>query len=258
MENLKNTLIEAAKAGAERAAFYFNKKHQIINKDGVNNPVTEADKASEKAIFEVIKSAYPDHFLLSEESGEIAQDSEYKWIIDPIDGTINYAQNIPICCISIGVEKAGEMILGAVYNPFMNEFFFAEKGKGATLNDAPIHVSEQTSLEKSCLATGFPYEYIQDPNGPIPVFERFISQGIALRRLGSAALDLCWTACGRYDGFYEHRLNAWDSAAGYLIVEEAGGKVTNLSGDKYNPYQHGLIASNGLIHNTLVDIISPK
>ncbi|QES90206.1 inositol monophosphatase family protein [Rhizosphaericola mali] len=224
MENLKNTLIEAAKAGAERAAFYFNKKHQIINKDGVNNPVTEADKASEKAIFEVIKSNFPDHFLLSEESGEIAKDSEYKWIIDPIDGTINYAQNIPICCISIGVEKAGEMILGAVYNPFMNEFFLAEKGKGATLNDAPIHVSEQTSLEKSCLATGFPYEYIQDPNGPIPVFERFISQGIALRRLGSAALDLCWTACGRYDGFYEH----------------------------------GLIASNGLIHNTLVDIISPK
>jgi myo-inositol-1(or 4)-monophosphatase len=258
MENLKNTLIEAAKAGAERAAFYFNKKHDIINKDGVNNPVTEADKASEKAIFEVIKSNFPDHFLLSEESGEIAQDSEYKWIIDPIDGTINYAQNIPICCISIGVEKAGEMILGAVYNPFMNEFFFAEKGKGATLNGESIHVSEQTSLEKSCLATGFPYEYIQDPNGPIPVFERFISQGIALRRLGSAALDLCWTACGRYDGFYEHRLNAWDSAAGYLIVEEAGGKVTNLSGNKYNPYEHGLIASNGLIHNTLVDIISPK
>lgn len=258
MESIKETLYAAAKAGAAQAAFYFDKVHQIENKDGVNNPVTEADKASEKAIFEVIRQQFPDHFLLSEESGEIAQDSTYKWIIDPIDGTVNYAQGIPICCISIGVEKEGKMLMGAVYNPFMNEFFFGEKGKGAFLNDKPIHVSKQSNLDRSCLVTGFPYQYLNEPNGPLPVFERFIRKGIAVRRLGSAALDLCWTACGRFDGFYEHQLNAWDSAAGYLIVEEAGGKVTDLSGNPYSPYQPGIVASNGVLHEELVSVINGK
>ena len=258
MENIKETLIAAAKAGAAQAVYYFNKEHHIENKDGVNNPVTEADKASEKAIFQVIRHAFPNHFLLSEESGEIVQESAYKWIIDPIDGTVNYAQGIPICCISIGVEKEGKMIMGAVYNPFMNELFLGERGGGATLNGKKIQVSKQTSLEKSCLVTGFPYQYLNEPNGPLPTFERFIRKGIAVRRLGSAAIDLCWTACGRFDGFYEHQLNAWDSAAGYLIVEEAGGKVTNLKGESYSPYQPGIIASNGILHDTLVDILQGK
>ena len=220
--------------------------------------VTEADHASEKAIIDVIKLAYPGHFILSEETGEIVTDSEYKWIIDPIDGTVNFANGIPICCVSIGLEKAGQMLLGAVYNPLMNEMFFAEKGQGAFLNDKKISVSSKTEVIKSCLVTGFPYTYLDMPNGPLEVFERFIRKGIPVRRLGSAAIDLCWVAAGRFDGFYEHHLQAWDAAAGFLIVEEAGGKVTDYKGDYYSPYQPHLLATNGKIHEEMLDIINNR
>ncbi|HRH59289.1 MAG TPA: inositol monophosphatase family protein, partial [Chitinophagaceae bacterium] len=179
----------------------------------------------------------------------------YKWIIDPIDGTVNYANGIPICAVSIAIELEGKMEMGVVYNPFMNEFFFAQRGFGATLNDAQIHVSSENELLKSCMVTGFPYSYLDMPNGPLEVFARFIRKGVPVRRLGSAAIDLCWVACGRFDAFFEHKLEAWDSAAGFLIVEEAGGRVTNLHGDTYNPYQPGIVASNGLIHDQLVHAI---
>lgn len=253
---LKQTLIDAVQAGAAELQRFFNGTFKITNKEGINNPVTEADHASEKAIIEVIQKAYPDHFILTEESGEIKTNSEYKWIIDPIDGTINFSNGIPICCVSIGVEKDGEMILGAVYNPLMNEMFFAEKGKGATLNGNKIAVSSKTALSNSCLVTGFPYTYLDAPNGPLQVFEKLIRRGIPVRRLGSAALDLCWTAAGRFDGFYEHKLQAWDSAAGFLIVEEAGGKVTDFAGNRYSPYQPGLIATNGKIHEELRGVVN--
>ena len=255
---LKQTLIDAVNVGAAELQRFFNGTFKITNKEGINNPVTEADHASEKAIIDVIQKAYPDHFLLTEESGEIKTDSEYKWIIDPIDGTINFANGIPICCVSIGVEKAGEMILGAVYNPLMNEFFFAEKGMGATLNGNKISVSSKTSVINSCLVTGFPYTYLDSPNGPLQVFEKLVRQGIPVRRLGSAALDLCWTAAGRFDGFYEHKLQAWDSAAGFLIVEEAGGMVTGFDGKDYSPYQPGIVATNGKIHEELLDIVNGR
>jgi myo-inositol-1(or 4)-monophosphatase len=133
----------------------------------------------------------------------------------------------------------------------MNELFVAEKGKGATLNDKKIEVSKKDKVINSCLVTGFPYTYLDEPNGPLQVFERFIRKGIPVRRLGSAAIDLCWVACGRFDGFYEHQLQAWDSAAGFLIVEEAGGKVTQLNGAYFSPYLPGIIASNGMIHDGL-------
>ena len=244
-------------AGAEKLTYYFNNADlkTSYKAGGANDLVTEADHASDKAIIGVIHEAFPDHFILSEETGNLPSTSNTKWIIDPIDGTINYAQGIPICCVSIGVEQDGEMILGAVYNPFMNEMFWAEKGKGASLNGKSIAVSQRESLAKSCLVTGFPYTYIHDENGPLQVFDRLIKKGIPVRRLGSAAIDLCWVACGRFDGFYEHKLNAWDSAAGYLIVEEAGGKVTDLKGDGYSPYQPGIIASNAIIHNALMQVV---
>lgn len=253
---LKNTLIKATEAAGVVIKENFDKQFTISNKEGINNLVTEIDHKSEVAIFEVIKQNFPSHFILSEEAGAIAQDSEYKWIIDPIDGTVNYANGIPICCVSIGLEKSGKMIMGAVYNPFMNEFFLAERGEGATLNNQPIHVSTKTDLIKSCLVTGFPYTYLDMANGPLQVFEKFIRKGIPVRRLGSAAIDLCWVAAGRFDGFYEHKLSAWDSAAGFIIVEEAGGRVTDLSGAYYNPYQPGIIASNGLIHDELLKVVS--
>jgi myo-inositol-1(or 4)-monophosphatase len=253
---LKQTLIKAAETGAAVLKEYFNKEYTISNKEGVNNLVTEADHASEKAIFEVIREVYPDHYILSEEAGEIVQDSTYKWIIDPIDGTVNFANGIPICCVSIAVEWNGKMVMGAVYNPFINEFFFAQSGYGATLNDKKISVSNKTELIKSCLVTGFPYTYLDTPNGPLQVFDKLIRKGVPVRRLGSAAIDLCWVAAGRFDGFYEHKLQAWDSAAGFLIVEEAGGKITDFKGDYYSPYQPHIIASNGKIHDELLKVVN--
>ena len=255
---LNTILREAAEAGAAEILRFFQGSFEVSNKEGVNNLVTEADHASEKAILSVIKKAFPDHQILAEESGALEQSSDYKWIIDPIDGTVNFAQGIPLNCVSIAIEFQGSIILGAVYNPHLNEFFFAEKGKGATLNNKPIQVSKKTSTLKSCLVTGFPYTYINEPNGPIEVFERFVRKGVPVRRLGSAAIDLCWVACGRFDGFFEQKLEPWDSAAGFLIVEEAGGKVTDFKGDAFSVYQHKLIATNGLIHTEMVEVINGR
>ena len=177
---LKTTLLNAVEAGAKQLRHYFNNSDLKIS---------------------------------NKEVGEIATNSNTKWIIDPIDGTINFASGIPLCCVSIGVEQNGEMILGAVYNPFINELFFAEKGKGATLNDKKIRVSKKKEVIHSCLVTGFPYSYLDMPNGPLQVFEKLVRKGVPVRRLGSAAIDLCWVAAGRFDGFFEHSLSAWDTAA---------------------------------------------
>lgn len=256
---LKETLINATEAGAEILKYYFNSKTlKISNKEGINNLVTEADHAAEKAIMDTIREAFPDHFILSEEAGELSMASEYKWIIDPIDGTVNYAHGIPLCCVSIGLEKAGEMIMGAVYNPLLDEFFLAEKGKGATLNGEKITVSEKKEVMESCIVTGFPYVFLDMPNGPLDVFNRLIRRGVPVRRLGSAAIDLCWVASGRFDGYYEHKLNAWDSSAGSLMIQEAGGKVTDFDGNVYSPYQPRIIATNGHIHNELLDWVNDK
>jgi myo-inositol-1(or 4)-monophosphatase len=249
----KNTLLEALHAAATEIKKFDELDFAISEKEGINNLVTEVDHASEKVILDVIKKNFPDHQILSEEIGALVQDSQYKWIIDPIDGTVNFAHRIPICAISIGLEHNGKMILGGIYNPFMNEMFLTERGQGVTLNDKKVSVSKKDSVAKACLVTGFPYTYLDEPNGPLQVFDRFIRRGVPVRRLGSAAIDLAWVACGRFDGFYEHRLQAWDSAAGFLMVEEAGGKVTNLKGDEYSPYQPGIIASNGVLHDELIE-----
>lgn len=254
----KQILIDATNAGANELKRFFNGEFTISNKEGINNLVTQADFASDKAVRAVIKAAFPDHGIVSEESDEKISTSEYKWIIDPIDGTVNFANGIPICCVSIGLEFQGSMLMGAVYNPLMNEFYFAERGKGATLNDKKISVSEKKEVISSCLVTGFPYTYLDQPNGPLEVFSRLIRKGIPVRRLGSAAIDLCWVAAGRFDGFYEHKLYAWDSAAGFIIVEEAGGKVTNLKGEPYSPYEFGIVATNGKIHHELVGWVNGK
>jgi myo-inositol-1(or 4)-monophosphatase len=253
---LKQTLVKAAQEAGQLMASYFGKTFEVSNKSGINDLVTEVDKKSEALIINIIKENFPEHQILSEEVGALVQDSQYKWIIDPIDGTVNFANGIPICCVSIGVEHAGKMVLGAVYSPFLNEFFVAEKGAGAFLNDKQIYVSQQDQLIKSCMVTGFPYTYLDMPNGPLQVFEKFIRKGIPVRRLGSAAIDLCWVAAGRFDGFYEHKLAAWDSAAGFLMVEEAGGKITDFAGQYYSPYQPHLVATNGKIHDAVLQVVN--
>lgn len=252
----KNTLLKAIEAAGKRIRSFDETDFHISNKEGINNLVTEVDHAAEETIIATIKESFPGHQILSEECGELFQDSQYKWIIDPIDGTVNFAHRIPLCCVSIGLEHNGKMILGGVFNPFMNELFIAEKGQGTTLNDKKVAVSKGASVESACLVTGFPYTFLDEPNGPLEVFDRFIRRGVPVRRLGSAAIDLAWVACGRFDGFFEHKLEAWDSAAGYLLVEEAGGKVTQLDGTPYDPYKPGIIASNGIIHYELVEWVN--
>jgi myo-inositol-1(or 4)-monophosphatase len=255
---LKQTLIAAVQAGAAEILRFFNQDFRVDNKEGVNNLVTEADYASEKAIIITIRKQFPDHHIFAEESGGSVLSAGYKWIIDPIDGTVNFAHGIPLNCVSIGIEKDGDLCMGAVYNPHLNELFFAEKGKGATLNDKPIRVSNETQTSKACLVTGFPYTYINMENGPLEVFERFIRKGVPVRRLGSAAIDLCWVAAGRFDGFYEHKLEPWDSAAGVLIVQEAGGKVTDFEGNDMSIYQHRVLATNAKIHEEMLDVINNR
>jgi myo-inositol-1(or 4)-monophosphatase len=253
---LKATLLQAVQAGAAQLQHFFSRDFAISHKEGINNLVTEADHAAEKAIIGVIQSQYPDHFIVSEETGHLPTGSNIKWIIDPIDGTVNFANGIPLCCVSIGVEKDGEMVLGAVYNPLMNELFVAEKGLGATLNEKAIKVSTKADLTTSCLVTGFPYEFLDIPLGPLQIFERLLRQGIPVRRLGSAAIDLCWVAAGRFDGYYEHQLQAWDSAAGSLLVQEAGGTVTDFAGQSFSCWQPRLVATNGKIHAALVEVVN--
>ncbi len=252
---MKETLYKAAIESGKIIKEYFETKFIIESKDVISNLVTEVDKKSESKIIEVIRNEFPNHNILSEEIGALDTDSDVKWIIDPIDGTINYAHSIPICCVSIGVEKKGEIILGLVYNPMSGELFFAEKGKGAFLNDKKISVSKEYNLYKSLLVTGFPYDTSNNPYKPVKVFAEFVNSDIPIRRLGSAALDLCWTACGRFDGFWEYNLNPWDVAAGYLIMTEAGGLVSDFEGNNFSVYNKEILATNGLIHNHMLRMI---
>jgi len=256
MVGMKQVLLWATEEAGKIIQFYFNGTFKIDNKGTVNNLVTEVDKMSEDKIIEIIRKHFPDHSIISEEVGELLKPSDYQWIIDPIDGTVNFAHGIPICCVSIALKYKDDLLLGAVYNPMMKELFFAEKGKGATLNGIPINVSKKTDFKKACLVTGFPYKWPDSASHPIKVFERFVMEGLPIRRLGSAAIDLCWVACGRFDGFWEYNLSSWDVAAGYLIVQEAGGIVTNFEGDPYNVFERETLATNGFIHAEMLQAIN--
>ncbi|MEP7146189.1 MAG: inositol monophosphatase family protein [bacterium] len=253
---MKNTLIKAALEAGKILKENFGGNFKIMSKDVLSNLVTEIDKRSEDKIFEIIKKDYPGHYILSEEAGALVQDSEYKWLIDPIDGTVNYAHSIPLTCVSIALEKKGEVIMGAVYNPMSGEFFFGEKGQGAFLNDVKISVSKIDDLKRSLLVTGFPYDSSSYKPDPVAVFKKFIMLDVPVRRLGSAAMDLCWTACGRFEAFWEYNLNAWDVAAGYIILKESGGMVTNFQGGKYSVYGKEILAANNTtILNAMLDVI---
>lgn len=247
---MKETLLEAIKSAGELIHRRFSETFLVSHKDKVNDLVTEVDQASELLITEIIRRDFKDHGVIGEEYGTHDIKARYKWIIDPIDGTVNYAHGIPLCCISIGLMDGNEVIMGAVYNPMMNELFFAEKGKGAYLNDKKISVSTKSDFDRAFLVTGFPYHFPEGKN-PLNAFHRIVTKGLPVRRLGSAALDLCWVACGRFDGFWEFNLNPWDIAAGYLIVEEAGGRVTDFKDRKYTVWDKETLATNGLIHEAL-------
>jgi myo-inositol-1(or 4)-monophosphatase len=231
---------------------------QVSNKGDIDL-VTEADLAAEKLIIERINSHYPRHAILAEESGasdeSAAGKSDWKWIIDPLDGTTNYAHGYPCFCVSIAVEHAGAIEIGVVYDPTRDEMFAAERGQGATLNERPMRVSIVDNLNAAMLCTGFPYNVRERPNFARD-FVNFTMNAQAVRRDGSAALDLAYLACGRFDGFWEDGLNPWDVAAGVLLIEEAGGRVTDYRGAPLDIYTPKVLATNGRVHDAMMRLLN--
>ena len=230
---------------------------QITNKGDIDL-VTEADIAAEELIIDRIRSHYPLHGILAEESGETVQEgssrSDWKWIIDPLDGTTNYAHGYPCFCVSIALEQAGALEIGVVYDPMRNEMFAAERGQGATLNERRIKVSNVEELNRAMMCTGFPYDVRTRPDFARD-FTNFTLHAQAVRRDGSAALDLAYVACGRFDGFWEDGLNPWDIAAGAILVSEAGGRITNFQNEPLDIYTKKVVASNGLVHNAMLNLL---
>jgi myo-inositol-1(or 4)-monophosphatase len=236
----------ARQAGAILRAGY-DTEHQVGYK-GVIDLVTEVDHQSEAFLLDEVRRDFPEHHIFSEESGIIQGNAGHVWYIDPIDGTVNYAHHVPIFCVSIAYASNGVLSLGAVYDPMRDEMFLAERGKGAFLNGRPLRASSATELQRSLLVTGFPYNAWDTPQDNFANFIKFgkLTQGV--RRLGSAAIDLCYVAAGRFDGFWEIALNAWDVAAGGLIAEEAGARVTNVQGhpDYISPPQSVIACAPGI------------
>lgn len=229
-----------------------------IEKKGEIDLITEADILSENAIIETISENFPEDTMLTEEASEQGQISERLWIVDPLDGTTNFAHSFPFFAVSIALQVDKEVVLGVVYNPFMDEYFEARKGEGAFLNKKPIKVSDVKNLKESLVATGFPYSVYKDPNGIIGLFKRMIVHVQGVRRPGAASIDLCYVASGRLDGFWEEGLHPWDTAAGSLVVMEAGGIVSNYRGEGYSPFQKSIVAANPHIHPTMLDIIGAE
>jgi len=226
-----------------------------IGHKGSINIVTDVDLASERLIREAISTYYPRHEILAEEGGLSESGSEYRWIVDPLDGTTNYAHGYPIFCVSIALECKGQIVLGVVYDPMRDELFAAEHGGGAALNNRPIRVSGTAELMQGLLSTGFPYDIKTSKLTNLDHWANFAMSAQALRRDGAAALDLCYVACGRFDGFWELNLSPWDTAAGTLIVTEAGGRVTNFTGGPFSNYELQVVASNGLIHDRMIEVL---
>jgi len=227
-----------------------------IGHKGAINVVTDVDIASEQLIRDAIATHYPRHEVLAEESGLSESKSEYRWVIDPLDGTTNFTHGYPVFCVSIALERQGETILGVVYDPMRDELFAAERGGGAALNHRPIRVSKIDDLMQSLLSTGFPYNIKTSTLTNLDHWANFAMNAQAVRRDGAAAIDLCYVACGRYDGFWELNLSPWDTAAGALIVEEAGGRVTDFSGNSFSNYTPQVLASNGFIHERMIEVLA--
>ena len=226
-----------------------------ISYKGDINLVTEMDMRSERAVVERVLASFPDHGILAEEATMNRNGSGFTWIIDPLDGTTNYAHGYPCFSVSIALEREGEIILGVVYDPMRDELFSALKGEGASLNGKPIRVSTADTLIKSLLATGFPYDRKVSEKNNLVFFHDLLMASQEVRRDGSAALDLCSVACGRFDGFWELKLKPWDVAAGSLIAHEAGGRVSDLSGSGFSIHDDEILASNGRIHGQMVEIL---
>jgi len=227
-----------------------------ISHKGLIDLVTASDLKSEEFLTQEIKSRYPDDLVLAEERSYQIRDGNRIWIIDPLDGTTNFAHGFPFFAVSIALEISSIINFGVVYNPYFKEMFWAEKGKGAFLNDQPIHVSATSILRESLLATGFPYDRWEKGEFYIKEYQAFMQRSQGVRRAGSASIDLCYLAAGRFDGFFERKLKPWDTAAGSLIIDESGGSISQFSGSKWDCRDNSIIASNGLIHEQMIKVLT--
>lgn len=254
MRDYTNGAIEIAKEAGE---FQVEKLHKTrtIEYKGKFNIVTEVDKECEKRIVSFLKDRFPSHDILAEEGGGKRSHSEWLWIVDPLDGTVNYSHAYPLFSVSIALMHQGKVVVGVVYEPNRNELFAAEKGGGAVCNDKPIRVSKNKDVYSSMIATGFAYNVADVDRNNVAYFNAFIKKCHAIRRDGVASVDLCYVACGRYDGFWELDLRPWDIAAGSLILEEAGGKVTMFNGSPLDIFGNEILASNGIIHDEMRSIL---
>jgi len=253
-----DTAVEAAHAAGKILMEHLGRLKDVRYKS-VRDPVSEADRESEALIARIIREAYPDHGFLGEEdsSWDSSRSGGPRWIVDPLDGTVNYAHAYPCFCVSIALEADGDFLLGVVHDPFNRETYTAARGEGAMLNGEDIRVSGTSELIRSLVVTGFPYDAAENTGAIMRDMEAMIRATQGVRRDGAAALDLCYLACGRFDGFWEPRLKPWDTAAGMVIVEEAGGRVTTYSGGPYTPFMDNILATNGLVHDELVSVLNP-
>jgi myo-inositol-1(or 4)-monophosphatase len=256
---LLNFAIETARAAGRLLAERFGRDLRISNK-GELDLVTESDLASEQLIIDRIKTHYPRHTILAEESGASSpvndgSANEWRWIIDPLDGTTNYAHGYPCFCVSLGLEQNGRRELGVIYDPLRDEMFTAERGQGAALNGKRIRVSRTPILSSALLCTGFPYD-VRERQEFARHFSNFVMNAQGVRRDGAAALDLAYVAAGRFDGFWEEGLKPWDVAAGALLVEEAGGRVSNYQDGPLDIFRPPILASNGLIHEEMMRVLA--
>ncbi|MDI6825882.1 MAG: inositol monophosphatase family protein [Candidatus Aenigmarchaeota archaeon] len=252
---MRQTAIKAAKEAGKIIMQSFKRSLTVKHKNVVEL-LTKVDTDSERKIISIIKEEYPDHEIFSEETSNKKMSSDDLWIIDPLDGTTNYVHRFPFFCVSIAYSHKNNVVLGVVFDPLRDELFFAEKNKGAFLNDQKIKVSDIEQLSDALLATGFAYERGSIMKKNLEKIEKFLSSGIhGIRRTGSAAIDLCHVACGKADGYWEYHLKQWDHAAGSLIVTEAGGKITKINGEDYEVFKNDIVASNSKIHEQMLKIL---
>jgi myo-inositol-1(or 4)-monophosphatase len=255
MKDFRELAVKAAKKAGDILRENLEKIKRIDYK-GRLSLVTDIDRLAEERVLGIIREKYPSHDILTEERRMEEKGSQYKWIIDPLDGTTNYVHRYPRYCVSIALERDGKVILGVVYDPVPDELFLAEKGKGTTLNGKRISVSKIDKLDKSLLATGFPYDRRERADEYLKIYREFMVNSQGVRRDGSAALNLCYTANGRFDGFWEEKLAPWDVAAGSLILTEAGGKVTDFKENRLDIYEKEILASNRKIHKEMEEILN--
>lgn len=258
-KRLARTVTQIARTGGALLRKYHlmraRKQFNVESKGSPIDLVTDVDRKAEKAIKQMIEAAYPDHGIISEEGSAKKPDSGTIWYVDPLDGTTNFVHGYPHFAVSIGVERDGQVVMGCVFDPIRDELFFGHKGCGARLNNKKIRVSRTTQLERSLLCTGFPYDVRVSPQNNLDYWNKFVVKARAIRRDGSAALDLCYLAAGRFDGFWELKLKPWDMAAGQLIVSEAGGTVSDFLGNPVGLFTRELLATNGQIHREMMSVL---